>query len=71
MADDAIRPDRHREAGIGVQRRVVLDLRALAELDPLVVAAQHRAEPDAGVELEPHLADQRRVLGDISTPKGR
>ena len=37
--------------GIGVQRGVVLDLRAFAELDPLVVAAQHRAEPDAGLAL--------------------
>ena len=34
---------------IGMERRVVLDLRALAELDPFIVAAQHRAEPDAGV----------------------
>ena len=57
MADDAIRPDRHRKSGIGMQGRVVLNLRPLAELDPLVVAAQHGVKPDAGVELEPDLAD--------------
>src|SRR5262249_52943570 len=40
MADDAILADIEGKAGIGVQHRVVLDLRALAELDPFVVAAQ-------------------------------
>ena len=49
VADHAIGADGQRKAGIGVQRGIVLDLRALAELDPLVVAAQHRAEPDAGI----------------------
>ena len=51
VADHAIRPDGHRETQVGVQRRIVLDLRALAEFDPLVVAAQHRAEPDAAIGL--------------------
>src|SRR5579862_3395562 len=64
VADHAILPDGEREAGIGVERRIVLDLRALAELVPFVVAAQHRAEPHTGVELQPHLADQRRVRRD-------
>src|SRR5262249_40885828 len=56
--------DHQRKAGVGVQGRVVLNLRTLAQLDPLVVAAQHRTEPDAGVSLEPHAADQHRGLGD-------
>ena len=49
--------DLERKARIGVQRGVVLDLRALAELDPFVVTAQHRVEPDAGIGLEPHPPD--------------
>src|SRR6516165_10861554 len=64
MTDHAIRPDRHREAGIGVQSGIVLNLRALAELDPFVVAAQDRAKPDAGIALKPHLADQGRRRRD-------
>src|SRR5262249_23573873 len=71
VADDAVIADRQREAGIGVQRRIVLDLRALAELDPLVVAAQHRAEPDAGIALEAHAADHARALRDPVAAVGR
>ena len=37
---------------------------AFAELDPFVVAAQHRAPPDARVLLQPHAADHDRGLGD-------
>jgi hypothetical protein len=43
---------------------IVLNLRALAELDPFVVAAQHGAEPDAAIGLQPHLADDRRARRD-------
>ena len=71
VADDAIRADLEGKAGIGMQHRVVLDLRALAELDPLVVAAQHRVEPDAGVGLEPHAPDHDRAVGDPIAPVGR
>jgi hypothetical protein len=51
-----------------VQRAVVLDVGSLADLDPLVVAARDRAVPDAGVALEPHLADHGRVFGDPVIP---
>ena len=71
VTDHAIRPDGHRETGIGVQRRIVLDLRALAELDRFVIAAQHRAEPDAGIELEPHFADHGRVRRDPKAARFR
>src|SRR5215831_2262840 len=64
VADHAVVADDKRETRIGVQRRVVLDLRTFADLDPLVVAAQHRAEPDAGVDLEPHAPDHARALGN-------
>ena len=57
MTDHAIRPDGDRKAEIGVQRGIVLNLRTLAEFDPFVVAAQHGAEPDAAIGLQPHLAD--------------
>ena len=65
VANDAVAADGQRKSRVGVQRRVVLDLRALAELDPFVVAAQDRAEPDAGFGLEPHAADQHRSFRHI------
>ena len=49
---------------IGVAGAIVLDVGALAELDPFVVAAQHRAEPDAGALLQSHLADHGCGVGD-------
>src|SRR5262249_46193487 len=59
VADHAVRPDRQRKAWIGVQSGIVLDLRALPELDPFVVTTQHRAEPDTGIAFEPYFADER------------
>src|SRR5450830_1803753 len=65
VADHTIAADDERKSRIGVQRGIILDLRALAELDPFVVAAQHRAEPDARLRLQPHAADQRGRVGDV------
>jgi hypothetical protein len=48
VADGHVLADQQREAGIGVAGRIVLDVGALADLDPLIVTAQHRAEPDGG-----------------------
>ena len=67
MADDAVLADLEGKARIGVQHRVVLDLGALAQLDPLVVPAQHRVEPDAGVGLEPHAPNDDGAIGDPIT----
>src|SRR5262249_25604056 len=67
VADDAILADGEGKARIGVQHRVVLDLGALAQLDPLVVPAQHRVEPNAGVGLEPHAPNDDGTLGDPIT----
>src|SRR6516165_10341988 len=64
VADGAVLPDRDGKAGIGVERAVILDLGALAEFDPFSIAAQDRAEPDAGIELEPNAAEHARALGD-------
>src|SRR5262249_44089253 len=49
---------------IGMQRGIVLHLAAFADLDPLVVAAQDRAEPDAGMAPEPNAADDSRGFRD-------
>ena len=52
------------KAGIGVAGGIVLHVGAFADLDPLIVAAQHRAEPHAGRILEAHLADHDRGIRD-------
>src|SRR2546423_6153443 len=45
VADRAVAADRERKAGVGVAGGIVLHVGALADLDPLIVAAQHPAEP--------------------------
>src|SRR6516162_9704533 len=64
VANSAVLSDRERKAGIGVAGRAVLHIRAFADLDPLIVAAHHRTEPDAGAWLQAHLADYARGLSD-------
>src|SRR5438270_3411496 len=64
MADDAIVADREGKPGISMKRGIVLDLRALAELDPFVVATQNRAEPHAGIALQAHAPDHGCALGN-------
>ena len=64
LADDAILADGEGEAGVGVQRAIVLDLAPRADLDPLVIAAQHRAVPNADIGMEPHAPDDGGGLGD-------
>src|SRR5215470_17367778 len=51
VPDDTFRADRGGKSWVGMNRAIVLDLRPLTDLDPLVVAAQNRAPPDAGVGL--------------------
>ena len=46
------------------QVRIVLHVGAFADLDPLIVAAQHRAEPDAGRVQKAHLADHDGGIRD-------
>ena len=64
VADRHVVAQRQREAGVGVQHAAVLHVAARADRDPVVVAAQHRAVPDAGVFAERHAADHRRAVGD-------
>src|ERR1700681_3090699 len=47
VTDRAILSDSKRKTHIGVAGRIVLHIGILADLDPLIVAAQYRAEPDA------------------------
>ena len=68
VADADARADRGRDAGVDVDRRVVLQVASLAEHDVGQVAAQHRAVEDAGVGEHPHAADQGGVRRD---PGGR
>src|SRR6185312_378386 len=65
VANDTVTTDGQRKSGVGVQRRIVLNLRALTEHDPFVVAPQDRTEPDAGFGLEPHATDQHRSFRHI------
>ncbi|MNF12288.1 hypothetical protein D3C80_2137170 [compost metagenome] len=39
----------------------VLDVAVLADIDQLVVAAQHRAEPHTGARLQAYLANQHGI----------
>src|SRR5262245_13288762 len=64
MTDGAIFIDGQSKSGIGVQNTQILDVGAGTDADWFVVAAQHRAEPDAGPRGETYFADDRRVGRD-------
>src|SRR5439155_26571865 len=64
VADGSVLADRERKAAVGVAGRIVLHVGAFADLDPLVVAAQHRAEPHAGRIQKAHLADHGSGICD-------
>src|SRR5205814_2859176 len=53
-----------RITGIGVQNTALLHVRAVADHDRLVVAADHRRRPDVHVATDLHRADDRRVFVD-------
>ena len=61
VADGAVLADPQRKAHVGVQRAEFLNVRARADDDRFVVAAQNRAEPDGGVGAEPDVAYEARV----------
>jgi hypothetical protein len=58
MADGASSLHRERIARIGVEHAIVLDIAALANVDPLFVATQNRAIPDIGAVTEADAADE-------------
>ena len=61
-------PEGQRDPRVGVQHRSVLHVRARADGDHVVVAANHRIEPDRALVLENHAADDRRVGRDEVMP---
>src|SRR5262249_20158727 len=64
VADGAVGADDERKAEIGVAGRAVLHVRAFADLDPFIVAAQDGAGPDPGAGPQPYAADHSRGLRD-------
>ncbi len=63
VADDHVAADDRRQPGSAVDHRVVLHGRALADLDPIEVAAQHRAEPDARARARPTTSPMSVAVG--------
>ncbi|MOA23239.1 hypothetical protein D3C78_1438470 [compost metagenome] len=57
VADGDALADGQRPAHVGVQHAAVLHVAVLADVDQLVVAAQHGAKPHTGAGLQTHLAD--------------
>src|SRR5262245_58173964 len=64
VADRAIAPDRQWRPHVGVKHAAVRDVAAFADMDELIVAAQHRAEPDTDIAVKLHLADHNRIGRD-------
>src|SRR5690606_25971087 len=62
VADGAIRTDNHWEAWIGMEHAAVLDIRARADLNWLVIPADHRIEPDAHILAEVNIANNNGIL---------
>ena len=58
VTDARVLLDQGRQALGAVNDHVVLDVGALAHLDGRLIAAQHRAKPDAGAGRDLHVADQ-------------
>ncbi|EVT82979.1 hypothetical protein Z046_31235 [Pseudomonas aeruginosa VRFPA09] len=70
VADGDALAEGQRIAHVGVHHRAVLDVAVLADMDQLVVAAQHRAKPDAGAGIQANLADHRCAGRDPAVGMG-
>ncbi len=64
VADCAIRSDGEGKSWIGVKYASILDVRSLTDGDQLIIAAQHRAEPNAGFAFEPDATEHNGVRRD-------
>src|ERR1700712_5261914 len=64
VADGDPAPDGHGLSRIGVNDAMILHIRVRPDCDPLVIAAQHRAEPDARTLQQSYLSDNHRVGRD-------
>src|SRR5690606_37287572 len=61
VADRDVLADFHRHARIHVQHRVFLHIAVVADLDDIVIRADHHAKPDTGVFTQHHGPDQGGV----------
>jgi len=61
MADGHAGAEGQRVTHVGVHHAAVLHVAVLADQDQLVIAAQHRVEPDVGALLQLDLAYQRGI----------
>ena len=66
MPDGYIYADSQRKAGVCMEHRVVLDVAAVADLDPIVVAANDRAGPDADMFAQNNFADYCCSVSNVS-----
>src|SRR4029450_3924062 len=66
MADGDVAADRERNSGVDVQDGAILDVGVVANLDRVVVGAQHGAGPDGHAPAEPNAPDDRCALRDVS-----
>src|SRR5262249_35380611 len=64
VPDRHSRPHQARKARVGVEHREVLDVRPVADLDALGIAADHRVVPDARIAPEADVAEGDRPSGD-------
>ena len=71
VPDRAAAPDLERNALVGVENAMFLDVRALADFEEFVIPAQHRPEPDRHVAPERDLADDIGAWRDPVGADGR
>ena len=64
MADGDPAPDRAGDPRVGVDHREVLDVRLVADRDPVGVAAEHGVVPDARLDAQVDVAEDDRPGGD-------
>src|SRR5690606_36468823 len=68
VSDRAVLLEQYRRPRVGVQHAAVLNLRAFAERDEIVVGAHHAVEPDADVVLQDDRADHDGSGRDVIVP---
>jgi hypothetical protein len=64
MANRDAAANMHRLSRIGVNDAMILHVRVLAHSDPVIVTAQHSAEPDARAFPQVYFSDQNRIRRD-------
>ena len=67
MPDRNTIADRQRNAWVRVQHAGVLDIASLADLQPVIIAAQYTVEPHTATVAKSHAADDGCILGNKVT----